>query len=123
MVKNSVAKSSPGTRLEKASFGSTGFSCTTEIVPFALGRSRYGASTIPTFGSNSQTAAGRAATGSCTYWRRSSSATGNIGKYEKRLLTGVISERRRRASSSTVVRARPLGAGILKEEGEFAFIV
>src|SRR5207248_645882 len=40
------------------------------------------------------------------------SATGNTRKYENLLLMGVISDRRRRLSSSTEVRGRPLSDGI-----------
>src|SRR5262249_4220116 len=63
--------------------------------------SRYGATMIPSFGSARHTAGEMAAMGSFRYWRRSSSATGSVEKYENLFVSGIRSPPKRAASSST----------------------
>src|SRR3954468_9073114 len=72
-------------------------------VPF----SRYGARTIPISGSAVAIAGETAEIGSLRDWARSSSATGTVEKYENLLVSGIISPRKRVASSSTVNLERP----------------
>src|ERR1051325_3175012 len=73
------------------------------FLPPPLARSRYGTKRIEILGRAAETAGGNAATGSSRYSFRSSSDKGTEAqKYEKVLLSGIISLRNRSANWRTL---------------------